>query len=272
MENSKIEWTHHTCNVWWGCRKVSPGCKYCYACALDARYHKGAHWVTDERLIRTDKALAELRRLNKRAGTIGVRERVFIGSMMDILEDLPQLAEPRQRVFDVAPTLENLDLLFLTKRPENHRFFPWTEWPANCWFGITGENQQHLNDRMYSVGEHGYALGRERVFVSAEPLLEPLSFAALGDSLRPHWVIVGGESGHGARPCRIEWIGSIVQQCRDLGIAPFVKQLGQVPAMSDTAGLVPLSLADRKGGDMAEWPESLRVREFPGFGPYWDER
>lgn len=82
------------------------------------------------------------------------------------------------------------------------------------------------------------------------------------------WVIVGGESGHGARPCAIEWIESIVEQCQSAEVPVFVKQLGAFPASiyrKDLEGKFAwrAKLNDRKGGDLSEFPESLRVREFP---------
>lgn len=78
------------------------------------------------------------------------------------------------------------------------------------------------------------------------------------------WVVVGGESGPGARPCNVKWIRSIVQQCRDAGVSCFVKQLGSNPVKAaEICGTVPMRLKDRKGGDPTEWPQDLRVREFP---------
>jgi Protein of unknown function (DUF5131) len=95
-----------------------------------------------------------------------------------------------------------------------------------------------------------------------------------------HWVIAGGESGPGARACNVEWIRSVVRQCKDAGVACFVKQLGSRPTglnewcdrcnLGMTSGMHGLDcdkspvLRDRKGGSMEEWPEDLRVREFPG--------
>ena len=91
-----------------------------------------------------------------------------------------------------------------------------------------------------------------------------------------HWVIVGGESGPGARPCLVAWIRSIVRQCRDAGVPCFVKQLGAVVQYNgcgliwpegttkhDIGGEWRVLLRDKKGGDPAEWPEDLRVREMP---------
>lgn len=82
-----------------------------------------------------------------------------------------------------------------------------------------------------------------------------------------HWVIVGGESGVRARPMDVAWARSLVQQCRSAGVAVFVKQLGWRPYQRTSDDLGPqvelMEPRDRKGGDMAEWPEDLRVREFP---------
>jgi protein gp37 len=100
---------------------------------------------------------------------------------------------------------------------------------------------------------------------------------ALGTRTGIHWVIVGGESGPKARPCNVEWVRSVVRQCRDAGVPCFVKQLG-ARAVDERDGLVGASLEvpqeapalvcrrllSPKGGDMAEWPEDLRVRELPG--------
>jgi len=88
-----------------------------------------------------------------------------------------------------------------------------------------------------------------------------------------HWVIVGGESGPGARPCRVEWIRDIVRQCRDAGVPVFVKQLGAAATGGVAGDWTPqgvqlalrggIRLGDRKGGDWYEWPADLRVREYP---------
>lgn len=113
-------------------------------------------------------------------------------------------------------------------------------------------------------------------FVSAEPLLGPISPPGLlyygthrSGGIVPlrtrgkamlDWIIVGGESGPNARPMQVPWARSIVQQCKASGVACFVKQLGADPIWEDGAFL---NLAHRKGADMAEWPDDLRVREVP---------
>ncbi len=86
------------------------------------------------------------------------------------------------------------------------------------------------------------------------------------------WVIVGGESGPNARPCNIDWISSIVRQCEDAGVACFVKQIGARPTYFDDGGMTgaelpdaPYQSQDPKGGDPAEWPEDLRIRQLPSL-------
>ena len=159
-------------------------------------------------------------------------------------------------------------------------------WPlANVWKGVSAERQQEADERVPDLLATPAAVR----FVSAEPLLggprlnEIKSEGRVYDALRgehwvpqaegvrydlrrwPHaprldWIIVGGESGPGARPMQVEWARSIVEQCRSASVACFVKQLGADPIWSDGAFL---NLRNRKGGDMAEWPEDLRIREMP---------
>jgi protein gp37 len=151
-------------------------------------------------------------------------------------------------------------------------------WPLpHVWLGVSAEDQQRADERIPDLLATPAAVR----FVSAEPLIGPMDLSRVrpdpmpidaltgrwsvpardGSTQEPrlHWVIVGGESGHGARPCDVDWIASIVQQCRDAGVACFVKQLGAI-AMGDSGHV---QLRHRKGGDPSEWPADLRVREFP---------
>jgi protein gp37 len=165
-------------------------------------------------------------------------------------------------------------------------------WPlANVWLGTSCENQATADERIPWLLNTPAAIR----FLSLEPLLGPINLEPhLGadgkfvnsQGINCDWVIVGGESGHGARPCNVEWIRSIVNQCQAAGVAVFVKQLGKVVDMTfkewndltegGSVGSPDFHLpptGDRlrgtwhtehpKGGDPAEWPEDLRVREFP---------
>lgn len=168
-------------------------------------------------------------------------------------------------------------------------------WPLpNVWLGVSCEDQPRADERIPLLLQTPAAVR----FVSLEPLLGPITLRFLqpGDPpteidalagthgvLRPHrgtcdrlnWVIVGGESGPGARPCDLAWIRSIVQQCREAGAACFVKQLGAKPYEVTSDKEYPGRNVHRvtirrnlkvtsNGGAPAEWPEDLRVREFPG--------
>lgn len=142
------------------------------------------------------------------------------------------------------------------------------DWPLpNVWLGVSCENQQHGVPRIDILRQTPAAVR----FLSVEPLLEDVGELNLTGI---HWVIVGGESGPGARPCDVGWIRSIVKQCQAAGVPVFVKQLGSNAVSDNDADAIhadsgtkyalgTLLLKDRKGGDVAEFPLDLRIREFP---------
>jgi protein gp37 len=143
-------------------------------------------------------------------------------------------------------------------------------WPRNVWLGFSAEDQANFDSR-WPVAEH---LARRYfipvLFCSAEPLLGPIDIAFAercpGGEDEPEtrsldWLIVGGESGPGARDCNIMWIADLVNQARGFEIPVFVKQVGSRPIMEP--GPLSLPCEDPKGGDPSEWPECLRLREFP---------
>lgn len=153
---------------------------------------------------------------------------------------------------------------------------PALEWPLAClWLGVSVENQAAADERIPLLLQTPAAVR----FLSCEPLLSAIDLRPwLHDSncLLPtggpciccepreiciDWVIIGGESGPGVRPCDVGWVRSIVEQCKAAGVACFVKQLGARPVARDRR--ITMHLRDRKGGDPSEWPEDLRVREFP---------
>jgi protein gp37 len=166
-----------------------------------------------------------------------------------------------------------------------------TCWPLpNVWLGVSVENQHFADERIPLLLQTPAAVR----FISAEPLLGPVDLSRPRD-VGPNdpvldWVIVGGESGTDARPFDLAWARSIVQQCQAAGVACFVKQFGADPRDRNDVGFegdtprswpmdtetidecarpfqgdeVRVRLRDRKGGDPSEWPEDLRVRDFPG--------
>jgi protein gp37 len=206
----------------------------------------------------------------------------------------------RSRLFDLIKRTPHLDWLLLTKRPENFGRLVCeagigSEWPLpNVWLGVSVEDQQRADERIPLLLQTPAAVR----FLSVEPLLGPVdlrpkapdAYAILGrfygtgtfdpTGMSPaadrvlncfpkiDWCIIGGESGGGARPCDVAWVRSLVQQCRAASVACFVKQLG-ANRNYHGAALVSMKQRERggwrdaKGGDPEEWPEDLRVRQFP---------
>ncbi len=135
----------------------------------------------------------------------------------------------------------------------------------NVWLGTSVENQETADERIPLLLQCPAAVR----WVSAEPLLGPVIFSAVCPVSDLDWVVVGGESGPGARPCDVKWVYDVVGACQFAGVPVFVKQLGpkpyfEVPIYPDgPLGPSSLRVKHPKGGDMSEWPEALRVREMP---------
>lgn len=230
MQNSKIEWTDHTFNPWWGCVAVSPACDHCYAETFANRHTRTADplWGKNAtRLISSDEYWDAPHHWQRRAAAKGIRQRVFCGSMCDVMERRADLDAPRQRLFKLIDETPNLDWLLLTKRPQEFRkFLPkaWLQTPRpNVWLMTSVETDQYFwrIDEMLRVPAVAYG-------ISVEPLLGPVKvprhFLDLG---KRAWVIVGGESGHHARPTPIEWVRAIRDQCISAGVPFFFKQWGE---------------------------------------------
>lgn len=220
-KHSRIEWTHHTFNPWWGCVKVSPACAHCYAETWANRL--GAKiWGRDlPRRFFTDDHWRHPIRWNAEAEKDHVRRRVFCASMADVFEIRAELNPWRTRLWQLIEQTPWLNWLLLTKRPQNiRRMAPWGEkWPVNVWLGTTAETQKHADLRI----PHLLDSPTQIHFISAEPLLGPLS---LKNWRGIDWVIAGGESGHGARPTDPAWVRSLRDECRDSHIAFHFKQWG----------------------------------------------
>lgn len=254
-ENTKIAWAHHTFNPWIGCSKVHTGCKYCYA-EKDWDKRRGrVKWGEDGTRDKT-KTWGEPKKWNRRCAAGGFRQRVFCASLADIFEDRPELAEWRRELFDLIDNTPFLDWLLLTKRPENIQAM----WPGglldkrrhNVWLGTSVSNQETADtwiDRLLKSRELS-----KYVFVSYEPALAMVDFSWWIDEIDQ--IIVGGESGPNARPFDVRWAHYTVEQCRISKTACLVKQMGSNP--------VGITCRHPKGEDLNEWPEELRVQQFPG--------
>ena len=271
-ENSKIEWTHHTANLWSGCTKVHEGCDHCYAEALSHRFGNDV-WGNDKPRLAVKSTLANINAWQKKAEKLGEVHRVFVGSMMDIFEKPMPLIDSKgvalqsttgdlRRAFfeSVVPASPNLMFLLLTKRPSNiNKYIPeaWkTTPPANVIFGASPVNQETFDTLWLQL-----ARVKGRRFLSIEPQLGEVQikpycseFDILLDGfdspacstydtsgIYPDWVIVGGESGPKRRPFDIHWGRSLMQQCRAAGIPFFFKQIDKIKQI----------------------PTDLMVREFP---------
>jgi protein gp37 len=227
--NSSIEWCHHTHNPWWGCTKVSPGCKNCYAANLA---HFRGHEVWGPKAPRRflgDNHWKQPLRWDAEAKAAGERHRVFCASMADVFENRPELVPHRQRLLNLISDTPNLDWLLLTKRPELIKQLapPGYRYPGNVWLGTTVENQKSAEKRIRHLLEFAKPAVR---FLSCEPLLGPVDIRRYlrpgPNGVRIDWVIVGGESEHGARPMNPEWAESLLEQCQEAGVPFLFKQWG----------------------------------------------
>lgn len=241
MKDSRIEWTDHTFNPWVGCTKVSPGCAHCYAERLNNRMG-WAHWGDSAERVRTASATWDQpHRWDRQAQKSGHRAKVFCASLADWLDGKVPTRWLVELLALVGST-PHLDWLLLTKRPEQWKWRmgearcagsaiarAWLEGdaPANVWLGTSIEDQPRAEERIPEIVE----IPARVKFLSVEPLLGPLDLSYwLTESIVPQvrWVIVGGESGPGAREMRPEWVRALRAECAAAGVAFFFKQWGGV--------------------------------------------
>lgn len=285
-DKTAIEWTEATWPIVQGCDYDSPGCANCYAVPLiwrlahnpdpkisgplkglvaeqDRRVYGKVHHWTGKIALREDRLDWPLKWRRGR--------KIFVPSHGDLFhEDVPDSFV--DKVFEVMASTGHHQYQVLTKRSGRLRDYiarsQWGAYAANVWLGVSVEDRK----RLYRV-KHLRDTPAAVRFLSIEPLLEDLGEINLAGI---HWVIIGGESGAYARPFHPEWARNIIVQCRAAEVPVFVKQMGanieigqgdqlwryvDQPHVSTISGSV--HLRDRKGGDMAEWPTDLRVREYP---------
>ena len=253
-ENTAIQWTDNTLNFWWGCQKVSQGCSNCYAESFSKRVGRdiwGPPAATQR--WRTKGTWNDVLKWQRQAAKTGQRKKVFTMSMGDFFEDHPQVNSWRLEALDILEACDMLDFQLLTKRPENIlKMVPgdWRkEWPEHVWIGTSVENQAVANERI----PHLINIPAMVKFLSMEPLLETVDILCLD---KFDWVIVGGESGHHSREMPMSAVRSIIEDCQEFDVALFIKQMGEVQVRK-------MGLADKKGGDWDEWPDHLKIRQFP---------
>ena len=307
-DGTKIEWSDASWPVVRGCTKISEGCDNCWAIA-DAHLHGGRAPSEDEldaaspeawgRLNGRRKAAAHFKGLtviqNGRpnwSGEVRADEsildwplrwkeprKIFVASSGDLFHERLS-CKHRRWVFYVMQEAPQHTYQLLTKRADQmHGFAEW--WrrskldppPSNWWFGASVENQQRADERrayMRGIADMGCM-----TWVSYEPALGPVDWAGW-DFLK--WIVIGGESGTRARAFDLAWARNTIEQCEAAGVPCFVKQLGARPFTQGPGEYLSngerwrLPLKDRKGGDMAEWPEWARVREFPSVAQVDESR
>jgi protein gp37 len=274
-QNSKIEWTHHTFNPWWGCVRVSPGCKNCYADAWAKRVGVNVWGKNSERRFFSEKHWAEPFKWNREAASSGVRRRVFCASMADVFENRRDLDTWRERLWPIIEATSSLDWLLLTKRPQNiGRLVPWRDrWPTNIWLGTTAENQRWAEERIPRLIEYP---ARVR-FASCEPLLGEVDLtrwlapASKGRGL--NWVITGGESGAKSRPMNPAWAESLRDQCKAAKVPFHFKQWGHwgPHANGPTARVQTVQVTDRQGNPIKLFMLGKRASGRVLDGMTWDQ-
>lgn len=247
-ENSKIEWTDHTFNPWEGCQKVSPGCDHCYAETRNARFAGGqaVNWGPGAPRRRTSaanwrKPLAWNVAHEDFFAQHGRRQRVFCASLADVFDNAVDPAW-RTDLLELIEHTPNLDWLLLTKRIGNVAdMLPhgWLVDHKNVWLGASIVNQAEADRDIPKLA----SLHAHVKFLSMEPLLGPVRLDQnVPDEralrwCRPmirmvDWVIVGGESGRGARPMHPAWARSLRDQCAVAGVPMLFKQWGEwLPAI-----------------------------------------
>jgi len=221
-KNSKIEWTHHTFNPWWGCTRISSACTHCYAEAWAKRVGQQVWGPKASRRFFGDAHWSGPLKWNQEAVDRGERARVFCASMADVFEGREDLNEARDKLWELIHKTSQLDWLLLTKRPERIlEMVPWTvRWPDNVWIGTTVEDQASAEKRLPYLAQIPAIVK----FISAEPLLSELDVGRWFGTI--DWVITGGESGPHARPSSPSWFRNLRSQCVQAGIPFHFKQWG----------------------------------------------
>ena len=215
MANSKIEWTESTWNPVTGCTKISVGCANCYAARMAKRLKAmgQANYANGFEVTLHPHVLEHPLKWKK-------PQTIFVNSMSDLFHDDVPL-EFIKRIVDVMARASWHTFQALTKRAARMaELAPLLDWPGNVWMGVTVEDADCV-DRIDHLREVPAAMR----FLSMEPLLSAVENMNLADI---DWVIVGGESGPGARPMEKPWVTSILRQCREAEVPFFFKQWGGI--------------------------------------------
>lgn len=246
-EKSYIQWTDATWNVARGCSKVDDDCKFCYMFrdSFDGTRYNPRQVVRTKTVFNLPLKLKE-------------PSKIFVSSLTDFFH--PDIDSYRHEAWDIIRKSPQHTFQILTKRPERiieHLPPDWGQGWRNVWLGtsVGSDKSHHRIEIIASIP----AVIR---FVSFEPLHAPIDMNFdISTLIRINWAIIGGESGHetGAyryRPCSISWMEEIIKGIHGTGGYVFVKQMGTFLAKQ-------LGMTDRHGGNIDEFPEQLKIREFP---------
>lgn len=249
-KTSNIQWTDATWNIARGCTKVDEDCKYCYM-------YRDSFNNTRYNPLQVTKTKTVFNLPLK----IKEPSKIFTSSLTDVFH--PDCDAFRNEMWDIICKCPQHTFQILTKRPERifeHTPIDLLDANKNIWLGTSIGSQKSIQ-RLYDLI---VPITKGIKFLSLEPLhgeidLPLNDFIDFGHKVKDliDWVIVGGESGkYRYRPCKVEWLEKIVNQCREAEIPVFVKQMGTHLAKE-------LGMSDRHGGNINEFPESLRIRQFP---------
>lgn len=239
MENTKIQWTGDTWNPWYGCQKISPGCKYCYM-------YRDRQGTDASKVKRSKTKFTEPLRIKE-------PKLIFTCSWSDWF--IPEADQWRAEAWGIIKKTPHLTYQILTKRPERIKDnLPYNfESYKNVWIGVSIENQDYVS-RLDYLQELPCI-----TFASFEPLIGPIQWNSSMSNL--DWCIVGGESGNDYgkyryRPMELSWAEDLIQQAERNNVACFVKQLGTYQSKR-------LALSDMHGVNIQEFPKLLQIREQP---------
>jgi protein gp37 len=260
MARTRIEWTESTWNPVTGCTKISPGCANCYARRLALRLR-----AMGQTNYRDGFKVALHEHMLERPLSWKKPQMIFVNSMSDLFhEGIP--LDFIQRVFDIMRRAHWHRFQVLTKRSGRMaELAPVLEWSANVWIGVSIETSKFL----YRA-DHLSAVPAGTRFLSLEPLLGPMPALDLKGM---QWVIVGGESGPGARPMKEEWVLEIRDRCVSAGVPFFFKQWGGVNkkragrlVQGRTWDEMPQSLPKNDGSSQEKQPARTGCMVRPGTG------
>ena len=259
MGDTTISWTDKTHNAWIGCQKVTEAeCGDCYALRYAKRYGMDVWGSLNGSNRHVTKTHDNPRTWNREAAAQGKRIKVFCASLSDVFEPHPQVKEARMRLWTLIEETPFLDWQLLTKRPKFIRNLvpqSWVhQWPSHVWIGISVGTQAAAEKRIPYLLD----LSAPVRFLSCEPLVEEITLVQWLLVEKINWIICGGYSGAQERPMQLSWARRVRDECTRYHVAFFMKQLGSVYARDHR-------LHNRKGEDIAEFPNDLHIREFPSI-------